>query len=87
MSSGNDDINDDSTILYTTFMFMYYHTSRIEELFAGLKAFIQRHWQSYEDNPDQGFNMLLKWCVDTVGRRKQNAEGNFHNSGLNIENI
>lgn len=29
MSSRNDDINDDSTILYTNFMLMYYHTSRI----------------------------------------------------------
>lgn len=36
--------------------------SPIEELFAELKAFIRRHWQSYEENPDQGFNTFLEWC-------------------------
>lgn len=57
----------------------------IEEFFAELKAFIQRHWQSFEENPDQGFSTFLEWCVDTVGRREQNAEGHFRNSGLSIE--
>lgn len=57
----------------------------IEEFFAELKAFIQRHWQSFEENPDQGFSTFLEWCVDTVGRRKQSAEGHFRNSGITIE--
>jgi hypothetical protein len=59
----------------------------IEELFAELKAFIKRHWQAYADNPDQGFDTFLEWCVDTVGRRKQSAEGHFRNSGLTIEEL
>jgi len=59
----------------------------IEEFFAELKAFIRRHWESYEKNPDQGFNTFLEWCVDTVGRRKQSAEGHFRNSGLTIEKV
>lgn len=46
----------------------------IEELFAELKAFIRRHWQSYEGNPDQGFNSFLEWCIETVGAREQSAE-------------
>jgi transposase len=27
----------------------------IEEFFAGLEAFIKRHWQIYEADPKQGF--------------------------------
>jgi transposase len=57
----------------------------IEEFFAELKAFIQRHWQSFEKDSDQGFSTFFEWCVDTVGRRKQSAEGHFQNSGLTIE--
>ena len=59
----------------------------VEELFAEAKAFIQRHWKSYEDNPDQGFDTFLEWCIDTVSRRKESAEGHFRNSGLTIEYI
>lgn len=59
----------------------------VEELFAEVKAFIQRHWKSYEDNPDQGFDTFLEWCIDTVGRRKESAEEHFRNSGLTIEYI
>lgn len=37
----------------------------IEELFAGLKAFIRRHWHSYEEKRDQGFNTFIdvSWVV------------------------
>ena len=49
----------------------------IEEFFAELKGFIKRNWQIYEENPDQGFDMFLAWCVDVVGTRKQSAEGHF----------
>jgi transposase len=38
----------------------------IEEFFAELKAFIQRHWDLYEINPEQGFDSFLKWCVDNL---------------------
>lgn len=37
----------------------YPHLNPIEELFAELKAFIRRHWQSYADKPDQGFDNFL----------------------------
>ncbi|KAF4209653.1 hypothetical protein CNMCM5878_005039 [Aspergillus fumigatiaffinis] len=59
----------------------------IEELFSELKAFIRRHWQVYEDNPDQGFDSFLEWCIETVGARKQSAKGHFQNAGLSIEEI
>lgn len=59
----------------------------IEEFFAELKAFIRRHWQSYEDNPSQGFDTFLEWCVDTVGAREGSARGHFQNAGLTIEEI
>lgn len=57
----------------------------IEELFAELKAFIRRHWQTYADHPEQGFDTFLEWCVDVVGRREHSAEGHFRNSGLTVE--
>ncbi|KAJ5249387.1 hypothetical protein N7524_011703 [Penicillium chrysogenum] len=31
---------------------------------ARRKAFIRRNWQSYEENPAQGFDNFLEWCVD-----------------------
>lgn len=57
----------------------------IEEFFAELKAFIRRHWHSYEENSDQGFDNFLEWCVDTVGTKEQSARGHFRNAGLDIE--
>lgn len=57
----------------------------IEEFFAELKAFIRRHWQSYEDNPDQGFDNFLDWCVSVVGARGESAQGHFRHAGLTVE--
>lgn len=57
----------------------------IEEFFAELKAFIRRHWQSYEQHPDQGFDKFLEWCVDTVGGKRESAEEHFRNAGVTIE--
>lgn len=59
----------------------------IEEFFAELKAFIRRHWQSYEENTDQGFDTFLEWCIDTVGARAESAEGEFRHAGLTVEEI
>lgn len=59
----------------------------IEELFAELKAFIRRNWHSYEDNPDQGFDTFLEWCVDIVGARDKSAEGHFRHAGLTIDEM
>lgn len=38
--------------------------------FAELKAFIEKGWGAYEDNPGQGFDTFLEWCVDAVGGRE-----------------
>ncbi|KAJ5340390.1 hypothetical protein N7541_009514 [Penicillium brevicompactum] len=57
----------------------------IGEYFAELKAFIRRNWQSYEENPAQGFDNFLEWCVDVVGARKKSAEGHFRHAGLGVE--
>ena len=59
----------------------------IEEFFAELKAFIRRNWHAYEENPEQGFDTFLEWCVDVVGARKESAEGHFRHAGLTIEEI
>ena len=59
----------------------------IEEFFAELKAFIRRHWQSYEDNRGQGFRTFLEWCVNVVGARGQTARGHFRHAGLTVEEI
>jgi transposase len=42
----------------------------IEVFFTELKAFIRRNWQFYEENPEQGFDNFLEWCVDAVGARE-----------------
>lgn len=59
----------------------------IEEFFVELKAFIRRHWQSYADDPDQGFDSFLEWCVGKVGVKEQSARGHFRNAGLGIEEL
>ena len=59
----------------------------IEEFFAELKALIRRHWQSYADDPDQGFDSFLEWCVGKVGVREKSARGHFRNAGLGIEEL
>lgn len=59
----------------------------IEEFFTKLKAFIRRNWHSYEENPDQGFDSFLEWCVDKVGARGKSARGHFRNAGLDIEEL
>ena len=57
----------------------------IEELFAELKGFIKKHWEDYENCPEQGFSVFLEWCIDVVGARKSSAHGHFRNAGLTIE--
>jgi transposase len=59
----------------------------IEEFFAELKAFIRRNWQSYENDPDQGFDSFLECCIDVVGAREKSAEGHFRHAGLTLEEI
>jgi transposase len=59
----------------------------IEEFFAELKAFIRRNWQSYEENPDQGFDNFLEWCVDVVGARGKSAKGHFRHAGLVVQEM
>lgn len=57
----------------------------IEEFFAELKQFIKRRWIEYEENPGQGFDAFLEWCVSAVGSRVQSAEGHFRHAGVMIE--
>lgn len=58
----------------------------IEEFFSELKAFIRRHWQKYEQSPDQGFDTFLEGCVEAVGSRGRNAIGHFRHAGVVVEN-
>lgn len=38
----------------------------IKEFFAKLNAFIKRNRHNYKENPEQGFNNFLEWCIDVV---------------------
>ena len=58
----------------------------IEEFFAGLKAFIE-NWKAYEDDPEQGFDTFLEWCVDAVGGREDSVKGHFRHAGLTIREM
>jgi transposase len=57
----------------------------IEDFFAELKAFIKPNWHIYEENPQQGFDSFLEWCIYVVGRKKNSARGPFRHAGLIIE--
>ena len=41
----------------------------IEEFFAELKAYIEKAWLVYEENPGQGFYAFLRRCVYEVGAK------------------
>jgi hypothetical protein len=36
--------------------------------FTEVKAFIKKHWEIFESDPDQDFEAYLNWCVEVVGR-------------------
>jgi transposase len=57
----------------------------IEEFFAELKAFIEKQWQEFEDNPNQDFQMFLEWCISVVGSRVSSAEAHFRHAGVTVE--
>ena len=57
----------------------------IEEFFAELKSFIKRNWSYYEEDPDQGFDAFLEWCIKIVGAKEESARGHFRHAGLHIE--
>jgi hypothetical protein len=57
----------------------------IREFFAELEAFIKRHGQIYVDDPEQGFDTFLEWCIDVVGGNKRSARGYFSHARLKIE--
>jgi hypothetical protein len=59
----------------------------IQEFFAKLKAFIRRNWNFFEENPEQGFDNFLEWCIDVVGAKEKSAEGHFRHAGLTIQGI
>jgi transposase len=59
----------------------------IEEFFAELKAFIKRSWSTFEEDPAQGSNVFLEWCVDRVGSKDQSARGHFRHSGWTINEL
>lgn len=54
----------------------------IEEFFAELKSFIKRSWGFYEGKPDQGSDVFLEWCINTVGAKKESARGHFRHAGM-----
>jgi len=57
----------------------------IKEFFAELKGFIKNHWQTFEDCPEQDFDMFLEWCLNMVGAKKGSAQSHFRHAGLTIE--
>lgn len=59
----------------------------IEEFFAELKGFIKRNWSYYADNPGQGFDTFLEWCISRVGSRKESARGHFRHAGVTVEDL
>ncbi len=59
----------------------------INKFFTELKAIIKRSWQNYEENPEQGFDTFLKYCIDVVGGKERSAKGHFRHTGLTIEEL
>lgn len=49
----------------------------IEKFFAELKAFIRRNWQYYKENPEQGFDHFLEWCIDVTGAREKTSGASY----------
>lgn len=60
------------------------HLNPIEEFFAELKTFIKRKFKDYVENPEQGFQAFLEWCVDVVGNKEETARGHFRHVYRNV---
>lgn len=56
-------------------------------ILAELKAFTKRNWNSFEADPDQGFDVFLLWCIGIGGARQESAKGHFRHTGLKIEEL
>jgi hypothetical protein len=39
------------------------------------------------ENPEQGFDAFLEWCINVVGGKKNSARGHFRHAGLNVEEL
>ena len=57
----------------------------IEEFFAELKAFIQREWKYFEEDPEHDLGAFLEGCIDIVGKKEKGAKGHFRHAGWIIE--
>lgn len=57
----------------------------VVEFFAELKSYIKKAWPAYEKDPDQGFHIFLRQCVDDVVARQDSAKGHFRQAGIIIE--
>lgn len=39
------------------------------------------------ENPAQGFESFLEWCIDIVGARDSSAAGHFRHAGVTVEDL
>ena len=59
----------------------------VGEFFAELKSYIKKAWPAYEKDPDQGFHIFLRQCVDDIVARQDSAKGHFRQAGIIIEEV
>lgn len=57
----------------------------IEEFLSELKAFVRQNWLHYKENPEQGFETFLEWCIEVVGSREESAKGHFRHASVVVE--
>lgn len=57
----------------------------IIEFFAEINSFIKRNWAYFGDDPSQGFDSFLEWCIKAVGAKGECARGHFQHAGIQIE--
>jgi DDE superfamily endonuclease len=57
----------------------------VESFLAELRRFMKLNWQINQENPDQGFDIFLQWCLATVGSKGQLARHHFRKAGVRIK--
>jgi hypothetical protein len=59
-------------LVLSTTLFAGFESDR--GILAELKAFIKRNWNSFEADPDQGFDVFLLWCIWHCRCKARNCE-------------
>jgi hypothetical protein len=58
--------------------------NELEEFFCRGQRIYQTNWAYFEDDPSQGFDSFLEWCIKAISTNEESARGHFQHAGIQI---